>query len=96
MNDKRKGTDRIELGQGDDLLVVDVQNDFLPGGSLAVAEGNFVIPVLNAYIGQFTERRLPVFASRDWHPLNHCSFIRQGGPWPEQSMQMTCTGSARY
>jgi len=71
------------------LLAVDVQNDFLPGGSLAVAEGNLVIPMLNSYIGQFIERRLPVFASRDWHPFNHCSFIRQGGPWPEHCIAGT-------
>jgi nicotinamidase/pyrazinamidase len=71
------------LGQGDALLVIDIQNDFLPGGSLAVPEGDQVIPVLNGYIDEFNYRQLPVFATRDWHPPSHCSFIRQGGPWPE-------------
>jgi len=76
-----KSTDQIELGKGDALLISDIQNDFLHGGSLAVPEGDQLIPVLNGYIDRF--RQLPVFATRDWHPAKHCSFIRQGGPWPE-------------
>jgi len=83
MTNKRKSTDKIELDKGDALLVIDIQNDFLPGGSLAVPEGDQVIPVLNGYIDQFIKQQLPVFATRDWHPSNHCSFIQQGGPWPE-------------
>jgi nicotinamidase/pyrazinamidase len=83
MINKRKNTQKIELGKGDALLVIDIQNDFLPGGSLAVLEGDQVIPALNGYIDQFSKRQLPVFATRDWHPANHCSFIQQGGPWPE-------------
>lgn len=67
---------------GDALLVVDVQNDFLPGGSLAVPQGDVVVPVLNRCIALFAEKHLPVFASRDWHPADHCSFRAQGGPWP--------------
>lgn len=67
---------------GDTLMVVDVQNDFLPGGSLAVPEGDAVVPVLNRCIKLFGEKQLPVFASRDWHPPDHCSFRAQGGPWP--------------
>lgn len=67
---------------GDALLVVDVQNDFLPGGSLAVPDGDAVVPVLNRCIALFSAKQLPVFASRDWHPPNHCSFRAQGGPWP--------------
>lgn len=78
-----KSTHKIELAKGDDLLVIDIQNDFLPGGSLAVPEGDQVIPVLNGYIDRFINHQLPVFATRDWHPANHCSFIQQGGPWPE-------------
>ncbi|EGW21503.1 isochorismatase family protein [Methylobacter tundripaludum] len=83
MTNKRKSIDQIELGKGDALLISDIQNDFLPGGSLAVQEGERIIPVLNGYIDRFSNRQLPVFATRDWHPANHCSFIRQGGPWPE-------------
>lgn len=72
----------IGLAAGDALIVVDVQNDFLPGGSLAVPCGNAVIPTLNRYLAEFAEHRLPVFATRDWHPPNHCSFRTQGGRWP--------------
>ena len=68
--------------RGDALLAVDVQNDFLPGGALAVPEGDAVVPVLNRVLAVFQRRGLPVFASRDWHPENHCSFKQQGGPWP--------------
>lgn len=73
-------TTRIEAG--DALVVVDVQNDFLPGGSLAVPHGADVIAPLHAMIAAFQERQLPIFATRDWHPPNHCSFRAQGGPWP--------------
>ncbi len=83
MTSKHKNTDKIELGKGDVLVIIDIQNDFLPGGSLAVPEGDQVIPVLNGYIDRFINRQLPVFATRDWHPPDHCSFVQQGGPWPE-------------
>lgn len=66
----------------DALIIVDVQNDFLPGGSLAVARGDKVLAPLNDYIELFVRHALPVFATRDWHPPNHCSFRAQGGPWP--------------
>jgi nicotinamidase/pyrazinamidase len=66
----------------DALVVVDVQRDFLPGGSLAVPSGDAVIPALNRYLALWRDRGLPVFATRDWHPPAHCSFRAQGGPWP--------------
>ena len=66
----------------DTLILVDVQRDFLPGGALGVPEGDAVIPVLNRYIALAREKRIPIFASRDWHPPGHCSFREQGGPWP--------------
>ncbi|MFN3545715.1 MAG: nicotinamidase [Thiobacillus sp.] len=72
----------LHLQQGDLLLVTDVQNDFLPGGSLAVPDGAAVVPVLNRYIDAFVAAGLPVYATRDWHPPRHCSFREQGGPWP--------------
>lgn len=72
----------ISLSRSDALIVVDVQNDFLPGGRLAVYDGDEVVPVLNRYIDIFVAQRLPVFATRDWHPADHCSFTEQGGPWP--------------
>jgi nicotinamidase/pyrazinamidase len=64
-----------------------MQNDFLPGGSLAVTQGDEVVPVLNHYIHAFKENRLPIFATRDWHPSDHCSFKAQGGPWPPHCVQ---------
>lgn len=74
--------ERWQAQPGDVLLVTDIQNDFLPGGSLAVAGGDEVVPVLNRYIEEFVARGLPVYATRDWHPERHCSFHAQGGPWP--------------
>ncbi|MBI3480418.1 MAG: isochorismatase family protein [Nitrosomonadales bacterium] len=65
---------------GDALLMVDVQNDFLPGGSLAVPHGDEVVTVLNRYLKIFAA--LPVYATRDWHPEQHCSFTAYGGIWP--------------
>lgn len=78
----KQATHLHHLRRGDALLVVDVQNDFLPGGSLAVPDGDAVVPVLNDYLALFAAHQLPVFASRDWHPPDHCSFTAQGGPWP--------------
>jgi nicotinamidase/pyrazinamidase len=62
----------------DALIIVDVQNDFCPGGALAVGEGDEVVPVLNRIAGQFGT----VVATQDWHPANHQSFKEQGGIWP--------------
>ena len=70
------------LSPGDALLIVDVQNDFLPGGALAVPRGDTVIPALNRYLERFKSKGLPIYATRDWHPPNHCSFKGQGGLWP--------------
>lgn len=72
----------IHLERGDALLVIDMQNDFLPGGALGVAGGFETIAPINHLIALFQAQGLPVFASRDWHPANHCSFAAQGGPWP--------------
>lgn len=52
------------------LIIVDVQNDFLPGGALAVPQGDQVIPVINDLSLEFDL----VFTTQDWHPANHCSF----------------------
>lgn len=67
---------------GDALLIIDIQNDFLPGGSLAVSGGEQTIPVINRYIEKFNAHGNPVLMTRDWHPADHSSFIAQGGPWP--------------
>jgi nicotinamidase/pyrazinamidase len=78
-----------QLKPGDVLLVTDIQNDFLAGGSLAVAGGDEVVPVLNRYIAAFEAQDLPIYATRDWHPAGHCSFHAQGGPWPEHCVAGT-------
>ena len=72
----------IELIQGDALVIVDAQNDFLPGGALAVPQSDEILPILNHYIAAFEKRRLPIYMTRDWHPPDHCSFKEYGGPWP--------------
>ena len=69
------------------LIVTDVQNDFCPGGALAVPRGDQVVPVLNEYIRLFVSSGAPIYATRDWHPPNHCSFKTQGGPWPVHCVQ---------
>lgn len=75
------------LEKHDALLVVDVQNDFCPGGSLAVPGGDEVIPILNQWIRAAQETGCLVVASRDWHPMFHVSFVEQGGPWPVHCLQ---------
>ena len=77
-----KPVSHLTLRPGDALLVADIQNDFLPGGSLGITEGDEVVPVLLRYIAKFQAQGLPIFASRDWHPPHHCSFQEQGGQWP--------------
>lgn len=71
------------------LIIVDVQNDFCPGGALPVTDGDKVLPVLNLYIKRFREEGAPVFATRDWHPKNHISFKGNGGIWPPHCVQGT-------
>lgn len=75
------------IGKTDALIVVDVQNDFCPGGALPVPGGDQVIPVLNDYIKIFKKANADIFATRDWHPPNHISFKAQGGPWPPHCIQ---------
>lgn len=79
----------IALKDGDALIIVDVQNDFLPGGALAVEDGDQVVTPLNACIDLFMTKGLPVIATRDWHPVNHCSFQERGGPWPPHCIANT-------
>jgi len=76
-------------GPGDALLVVDVQNDFMPGGALGIARGDEVLAPINRLIDAWRARSLPVFFSRDWHPADHCSFLPRGGPWPTHCVQHT-------
>ena len=75
----------MTLDAHDALIVVDVQNDFLPGGSLAVPDGDRVIPPINALMPKFPA----VYATRDWHPRDHRFFERYGGPWPDHCIAGT-------
>ncbi len=73
----------------DALLIIDVQNDFCPGGALAVVGWDKVVPVLNHCIERFKAAHLPVFATRDWHPEKTSHFKTSGGPWPPHCIQGT-------
>jgi nicotinamidase/pyrazinamidase len=65
------------------LVLVDIQNDFCPGGALAVRDGDEIVPIVNQLILHFPV----VVATLDWHPADHCSFRVQGGPWPPHCVQ---------
>jgi len=80
---------RISITEKSALVIVDVQNDFLPGGALPVPNGDLVTEPLNNYISFFKKKNLPIFATKDWHPRNHISFRDRGGPWPPHCIQHT-------
>ena len=69
------------------LVIVDVQNDFCPGGALGVQDGDRIVPVLNKYIEKFAQAGLPIFFTRDWHPPRTTHFITDGGSWPAHCVQ---------
>ncbi|MHB0976758.1 MAG: nicotinamidase [Candidatus Aquicultorales bacterium] len=75
----------IEVNDSDVLFVTDMQNDFMPGGLLAVEDGDRIIPTINGLVPRFSL----VVASQDWHPINHVSFKERGGPWPPHCVQKT-------
>ncbi|MFA5787314.1 MAG: isochorismatase family protein [Actinomycetota bacterium] len=75
----------IKISPTDALVVVDVQNDFCPGGALPVPEGDRVVAPINIAAGLFRE----VVVTRDAHPANHVSFIAQGGHWSPHCVRGT-------
>lgn len=75
------------------LLVVDVQNDFCPAGALSIPEGDKIVPKINKYLKIFSKKKLPTFATRDWHPVRTKHFKDFGGAWPVHCIQNT-KGSA--
>lgn len=77
------------LQSGDALIIVDVQVDFCPGGALPIEDGDKVVPVLNRWIAGAVAKGIPVYASRDWHPVGHLSFNEAGGLWPPHCIQDT-------
>jgi nicotinamidase/pyrazinamidase len=74
---------------GDALLLVDPQNDFCPGGSLPVADGDKVMPVLSEWAAAAARAHVPVFVSRDWHPPKTTHFKEFGGAWPPHCVMGT-------
>ena len=75
---------KVELNDAA-LILVDIQNDFCPGGALAVNEGDQIVPAVNRLIPEFPL----VLSTQDWHPQNHISFKDRGGPWPPHCVQDT-------
>ena len=77
----------MRISETDALIVVDVQNDFCPGGPMAVPEGDAVVPVVNRLIDKFDH----LVYSRDWHPSDHTSFSDdpeyRDGSWPPHCVQ---------
>ncbi|MDZ7760452.1 MAG: isochorismatase family protein [Desulfovermiculus sp.] len=73
----------------DALLVVDVQNDFCPGGALPIPEGDAVVSAVNPWIQEAADYNLLLLFSRDYHSLVHPSFLPQGGQWPAHCIQDT-------
>jgi nicotinamidase-related amidase len=67
------------------LILVDIQNDFCPGGALAVNEGDQIVPIVNRLMSRFPL----VISTQDWHPPDHVSFRERGGPWPPHCVQGT-------
>jgi nicotinamidase/pyrazinamidase len=71
------------------LLIVDLQNDFCPGGALAVPDGDAVVAPINRATAAAEAAGASVFASRDWHPADSSHFVDHGGRWPRHCVQGT-------
>lgn len=77
----------MNLTAQDALVIVDVQNDFCPGGSLAVVTGDEVARTMTRAAAAFSQQGARVYATQDWHPAGHSSFQESGGPWPPHCVQ---------
>lgn len=81
--------DTYHIKSADALIVVDLQNDFCEGGSLAVNGASLIVPLINGILGKFHT----VVFTRDWHPPDHCSFSDNpgyvDGSWPPHCVQHT-------
>lgn len=71
------------------LIIVDMQRDFMPGGTLPVPDGDKIIPTIEELIKKFKRKNALIVATRDWHPPNHISFRERGGLWPKHCVQNT-------
>ncbi len=83
----------VSINEKSALIITDIQNDFCPGGALAVPGGDDIIPILNAYEEKILAAGGVLVFTRDWHPANHSSFKENGGIWPVHCVQNT-TGAA--
>jgi len=83
------------LDEHDALIVVDMQNDFCPGGALPVQECDRVVATLNRWIEAAQQGGAQIIASRDWHPPDHESFQEQGGKWPPHCIQQSAGAEFR-
>lgn len=79
----------IKLDRSCALIIVDMQNDFMPSGALPVPDSDKIVSVLNRYLEIFASRKLPIFATRDWHPPDHRSFKQRGGIWSMHCVRST-------
>lgn len=78
-------TDKLTIGEQDVFLVVDIQNDFCPGGGLAVPRGDEVVPLINGLATKFAH----VVLTQDWHPPGHLSFASSHpGKAPYQTIEV--------
>jgi nicotinamidase/pyrazinamidase len=80
---------KLKILPFDALIVVDMQNDFMPGGALPVPNALTIIPTINRYVELFENANATIVFTRDWHPQNHISFKSRGGPWPPHCIQNT-------
>ncbi len=82
--------ENLPMDSNDVVIVVDVQNDFCIGGSLAVngADDKYIYE-LNNFIRLVDKKDISVLFSQDWHPANHCSFTEYGGIWPSHCVENT-------
>jgi len=71
------------------LLIVDVQNDFCPGGALQIMDGDRILEPVNRAVERFAREGLPIIATRDWHPPLTRHFRNCGGAWPVHCVQGT-------
>ena len=69
------------------LVIIDLQNDFCPGGALPIVDGDKIVPNINNYISIFVKKGFCVFATRDWHPQITSHFKKDGGTWPVHCVQ---------
>eukprot|EP01064_Diplonema_japonicum_P008593 TRINITY_DN16037_c0_g1_i1.p1 TRINITY_DN16037_c0_g1~~TRINITY_DN16037_c0_g1_i1.p1 ORF type:complete len:539 (+),score=121.02 TRINITY_DN16037_c0_g1_i1:51-1619(+) len=86
--------DELIVEKDDVLIVVDMQNDFLPkdslnckGGRFGVSEGQMCVTLIIQLINKFLESGARVVATRDYHPIDHASFTSEGGPFPSHCVQ---------